>query len=72
MSKDQIVKPAVITGVAAAAANTTQIRISLLSHPRPLNETSLRILDAIHSSRSYVPCEDNSEVGSPVFREVRL
>ena len=60
MSKDQIVKPAVTTAVAAAAANTMramQSRISLPSHAETLTETSLRALDEAH----FI-CNDDTEV----------
>jgi hypothetical protein len=71
MSKDQITKPAVTTAVVAAAASTTramQNRISFPSHAGPLTEISLQAFDEAHLSRTFRPCDDDTEVGSLLFR----
>jgi hypothetical protein len=74
MSKDQIIKPAVTTAVAAAAANTMQSRISLPSHAGPLTEISLQALNKSQLTRSVGPCDDDTEVGSslPKSLDIRL
>jgi hypothetical protein len=69
MSKDQIIKPAVITAVAAAAANTTpvmQSRIGILSHAGQLTVTSLQALNEAQSPVTFGSCDDDTEVSPPL------